>query len=225
MLAGEGLQLVTGNLVLLACHDQVHLGQVIGGLGFFHVGGGHQSHIKTLLGLLQLSANGFFFGLGRYPVIPRPQYTEVTLGNPQHKILTGLLKICLRDIGAGLGFLVAVPGIHAEQWLRQSHRGDFTLVAFIKIEVLDFPFVVIDPVAGIHTREERGATLYQKLLVGTPVHAGGAPGAVVTPGGVGHIHQIGGVGGAGQGGQHEYKGLAGAALHSGALFPVVVSQL
>ena len=197
-LTAQRFQLIAGDVILLLGDNQVHPGQVIGGLGFFHIGGGHQSHIETFLGLFQLSADGFFFGLGGNQGVPGAQDTEVALGHAQDKILSGLLEIGLGNIGAGLGFFVAVPGIHAEQRLRQLHRGGLGAEFLGDAQVLQITLCVIPAISGGDSGEQCRAALHQQLLVRVPAHAGGPPGAVIAPGGVGDLDQIGGVDGTGQ---------------------------
>ena len=212
-LTGKGFQLVAGDGEVLLGDDQVHPGQVIGGLRLFHFGGRYQAHFEAFVGLLQLPGDGLFLGLGRHQGVPGPQHAEVALSHAQYEILTRLLEFSLGGGDHGLGFLEAIPGVQTEQRLRQRYRGGFRVVLLVEITFLDVPVGAVAAVAGIDGGEQRRPALHQRFLLRFPGLPLGAPGAVVIPGGIGDLFQVGGLGAHGQQGDGQGQRFQRAPLH------------
>lgn len=77
MLAGQLTQLFAAVVEGVVRSNGLGNGNVIGGLGFVHIGNRNQTHLKTLFGLLQLTGTGLFFRLGKFHPVLRREHRKV----------------------------------------------------------------------------------------------------------------------------------------------------
>ena len=99
--------------------DSVGARCVVTGLGLQHVGLVRQANVKALVGLIQLTLERGFFGLGRGQRVLGAQDLEVVLRALQNEVLFGRGKLQRRLLVDGLGGLQLEPAIRAEDGLAQ----------------------------------------------------------------------------------------------------------
>ncbi len=72
-------------------------GKVVAGLGLQGVRDGRQSHLETLLCLVQRARDGILVRLDEFQVVERPQDQEISRGDPGNQVL-----LCSHEFGVRL---------------------------------------------------------------------------------------------------------------------------
>ncbi|MNF62776.1 hypothetical protein D3C84_444610 [compost metagenome] len=117
---GQGDQGLKGVIHVALGDYPVGAGGVVAGLGFEYVGLVREADVESFVGLVELTLEGRFFGLGGRQVVLGAQYGEVGFGGLQDQVLLGRGELQGGLLGGGLGGLQLEPAVGAEDRLAQG---------------------------------------------------------------------------------------------------------